>query len=308
MNVNLIVLNYNGEKLIPECMPSIIEAKKVSSHNVRITVIDNESTDGSLDILRKFDSEIEIIKSKNKVLCSFNDVVGAQTEEIAILLNNDIRVEKNFIDPIVKVFEDKNDAFMIAFKVFDFNDEIMEGRSTGFIKKGWFGALARYKGWESDIEKFNYTFQAGNGAIRRDKFKELGGYSELYLPGRFEDSDLCFRAWKKGWKCYYQPESIVYHKGGESFKEKFGLKGISFIDSRNSMLFFWKNISSKRFWLSHILYLPIRIGWWLLRGEFDAIKGLSGAISRVPGVLKKRREEKKTSYKLKDREVFKIFE
>lgn len=308
MNVNVIVLNYNGEKFLLSCLPSIIEAGKRSSYNVKITVIDNESTDDSINILRDFSGDITLINKKNRVFCSYNDVVNDQKEEIAILLNNDMRLDTDFIDPMVEIFERNEDAFMVAPKCYDFEGSRIEGgRSKGSIKYGWFGAMARYDGWENDLEKDGYTFQTGFGAVRRDRFAELGGYDDLYLPGRLEDSDICFRAWRMGWKSYYQPRSVVYHMGGASFGEKFGRKGVSAIDSRNSALFFWKNISSYKYWLTHLFFIPVRMVWWVFRGDFAAVKGFFMAIGRVPQVVRKRVELSKCRYKLTDEQVFDIF-
>ena len=294
--------------MIPECLPSVIESKSSALNEARITVIDNNSTDSSLDILRGFKGDIDIIKSPNRVFCSYNDVVKNQTEEIAILLNNDIRVDKSYIDPLVRVFEEHEDAFMAAPKCYGFTGEALEGgRSKGYIKYGWFGAMAKYPGWENDIDSFGYTFQSGFGAIRRDRFIELKGYDDLYLPGRLEDSDLCFRAWKRGWKCYYQPESVVYHIGGASFKREFGRKGISTIDARNSALFFWKNIDSPSYWLKHVIFLPLRMLYWLIKGDFAAIRGLFQAFKSLGKVSSRRKTEEDYVYILSDKEVFSVF-
>lgn len=307
MRVNLIILNYNGEKLIPECLPSVIGAKKRYPHSARITVIDNESTDASLEVLREFAGEVDIVKMPNRVFCSYNDVVRDQEEEIAVLLNNDIRVDQDFIGPMVEIFRNNEDAFMVAPKCYDFQGASVEGgRSKGFIKYGWFGAMARYPGWEQYLDKEGYTFQTGFGAVRRDRFLELGGYDDLYLPGRLEDSDICFRGWKKGWKSYYEPKSVVYHMGGASFGKAFGKKGISAIDSRNSALFFWKNISNVHYWAMHILFIPVRIAWWLSRGDFAAVKGLFQAFGKIPEVIRRRNLPGKVT-KLKDKEVFGYF-
>ncbi|MDP8299899.1 MAG: glycosyltransferase family 2 protein [Candidatus Tantalella remota] len=306
MRVNVIILNYNGEALIPACLPSVISARNASRNGVRITVIDNESTDGSLEVLASYGSEIEVRRLPNRVLCSFNDAVMEQEEELAILLNNDMRVDEGFIDPLVQVFEDNEDAFMAVPKCFDFEGKTLEGgRSKGFIKYGWFGAVARYEGWMDDIDEAGYTFQSGFGAVRKDRFLQLEGYDDLYLPGRLEDSDICFRSWKKGQKSYYQPKSAVYHMGGESFGRKFGKGGVSEIDSRNSAMFFWKNISDPVLWMKHILYMPIRIIWWLSRGDASAVKGLFQAFLRIPDVMKRRKALGKGG--LSDKEIFEIF-
>lgn len=307
MKVNIIVLNYNGEALLPRCLPSIIEAKKASKHPARVTVIDNESTDNSLDVLKRYSDEIDVVPCKNRVLCSFNDVVAVQEEEIAILLNNDIRVDPGFVDPFVRVFQDNEDAFMAAPKCFEFSGERLEGgRSKGFIKFGWFGALSRFPGWKNEIDEFGYSFQSGFGAVRKDRFVELGGYDDLYLPGRLEDSDICFRAWKKGWKNYYQPSSVVYHIGGESFKKEFGSGRMSVIDSRNSLLFFWKNIQDPGYWLEHIVCLPLRCAYWSCKGEWAAVKGVFKGFGLIADVLKSRKRDKIKAGR-KDREIFNLF-
>ncbi|KJJ83345.1 family 2 glycosyl transferase [Candidatus Omnitrophus magneticus] len=308
LRVNVIVLNYNGDKLLKECLPSIIRAKNISNYAVRVTVIDNESTDNSLKVLEEFKNEIDIILCKNRVLCSFNEVVANQKEEIAVLLNNDMRVDEKFIDPLVHVFEQKRDAFLVCPKCFNFTGEGIEGgRSKGFIKFGWFGAMAKYKGWEKELDKFNYTFQSGFGAVRKDIFTKLGGYDDLYLPGRLEDSDICFRSWKNGFKCYYEPESIIYHKGGETFNKTFGKNGVSSIDSRNTLLFFWKNITGLRYWMEHIFFLPVRLVYWLIKGEYSAIRGVFQAFGKIDIVSTKRRLKKKEQYKITDRAIFEIF-
>jgi len=308
IDVNIIVLNYNGEKIIPECLPSIIEAAGASRCKVKVTVVDNESKDDSLEVLRSYGSDIEVLPLKNRVLCSFNDAVRAQKEDIAILLNNDIKVDKGFVDPLVKVFEDNEDAFMASPKCYAFDGKTPEGgRSKGFIKYGWFGAMARYDGWKDELDEPGYTFQSGFGAVRKDRFLELGGYDDLYLPGRLEDSDIGFRAWKRGWKSYYAPGSVVYHMGGITFNKEFGKKGVSAIDSRNSAMFFWKNISDPRYWLMHILFMPVRVLWWLSRGDFAAVKGLFRAFGRIPEIAE-RRAKNRGEEKYGDREIFSIFE
>ncbi len=308
MKVNIIVLNYNGEKFIPECMPSIIKAKNMSSREARITVIDNQSTDASLTALEAFSGDITVVPMDNRVFCSYNKVVRDQSEEIAVLLNNDMKVKEDFLDPMVKTLENSSDIFMVAPKCFNFTGEELEGgRSKGFIKYGWFGAKARYDGWEKEVDTSGNTFQTGFGAVRRDMFLELGGYDDLYLPGRLEDSDICFRAWKRGWKCRYEPGSVVYHMGGASFGKKFGKKGVSAIDSRNSAFFFWKNISYPGYWITHLIFIPIRLLWWVWRGDIAAVKGFFQALKRFPEAVRKRCARAYGEAGPTDRDVFGIF-
>ena len=309
MDIDIVILNYNGEKLLEECLPSIVEAASSSKHAARVVVLDNRSNDASVEFIKKNFKDVGIyIAKENRFLCSFNEYAMFSSSDIIMMLNNDISVDKGFVDPMVRVFEEHEDAFMVAPKCYDFTGEALEGGgSKGYIKYGWFGAMAKYPGWEKDIDSFCYTFQSGFGAVRRDRFIELKGYDDLYLPGRLEDSDLCFRAWKRGWECYYQPESVVYHIGGVSFKKEFGRKGISTIDARNSALFFWKNIDSPSYWCQHVIFLPLRMLYWLLRGDFAAIRGFCRAFKSLGSIISSRKKEKDCAYMLSDRTVFSLF-
>lgn len=148
MKVDVLILNYNGEKLLAECLSSIIEAKKASKNEVTIIVIDNESTDRSLEILEGF--PVEVVRNKNRVLCSFNDVVRKRHKEkkageVLVFLNNDIKVDRNFIDPIVKKFKENDDAFLVQPEVLDFDGKNPDGSSIGRIKRGMFQGLHKHE-------------------------------------------------------------------------------------------------------------------------------------------------------------------
>ena len=301
--VNIIILNYNGKSLLAECLPSIVDASHVSRYSCKVTVIDNVSTDDSVVFLRANFSNVHIVEVKeNLVLCSYNDVLKSIKDDIVILLNNDIKVENDFVDPLVEVFKNK-DVFMVCPKSYFFDGRYEGGRSYTFMKYGVFGTDHYYK---EDCEQANeksYTFASGYGAFDREKFLELGGYDDLYLPGRLEDADLCFRAWKRGYKCYYEPKSIVYHKGAASFKGRFGVNGTLVINFRNVFLFTWKNISSPLFLLEHIVLLFPRLILACLRGQTEFAYGFLKAIPLFPRAFKKRNIDNRL---LNDRDVFRI--
>ena len=301
--VNIIILNYNGRDLLAECLPSIIEASHVSKYSCKVTVIDNDSSDNSVEFVRANFSDVDIVEAKeNLVLCSYNDVLKTIKDDIVILLNNDIKVRNNFVDPLVELFKNK-DVFMVCPKSYFFDGGYEGGKSYAFMRYGIFGTDHYFKEDCEQADEESYTFASGYGAFDREKFLELGGYDDLYLPGRLEDADLCFRAWKRGYKCYYQPESVVYHKGAESFKNRFGVNGTLVINFRNVFLFMWKNISSPLFLLEHIVLLFPRLIFACMRGQTEFVYGFLKAIPLLPRALKKRNIDNRL---LKDRDIFKI--
>jgi len=301
--VNIIILNYNGKDLLSECLPSIVEASHVSEYSCKVTVIDNVSNDGSVEYLMANFSDVEVVEAKeNLVLCSYNEVLRSTKDDIVILLNNDIKVRNDFVDPLIELFK-QEDVFLVSPKSYFFDGRYEGGRSYTFMKYGIFGTDNSFKDDCAQANEMGYTFASGFGAFDREKFLELGGYDELYLPGRLEDADLCFRAWKMGYKCYYQPESVVYHKGAESFKNNFGVSGTLVITFRNVFLFMWKNISSPLFLLEHIVLLFPRLIFACLRGQTEFVYGFLKAIPLLPRALKKRNIDNSL---LNDRDIFKI--
>ncbi len=223
MKARILILNYNGTDLLAACLPSVTLAAGKSRCNCAVSVIDNASIDESVEYVRRAFPGISVSALKtNRVLCSYNDCVRDIGEDIVILLNNDIKVEPDFVDPLVEVFQKDPKLFMAAPKTLDADGKVSGSITKAYIKWGIFWSAATYPGFEKDVDKEEITFSAGIVAFHREKFLELGGYDDLYLPGTVEDSDICFRAWKKGWRCIYQPKSVVYHIGQVSFTRRFG--------------------------------------------------------------------------------------
>lgn len=280
--IRIVILNYNGADLLPQCLPSISVAADRSRYSVHVTVLDNLSTDGGLDYVSKHFPRVDIVKApSNRILCSYNDYLPRMTEEIAILLNNDIRVAPDFIDPLVERFLSDTDCFLTAPKVMDFEGLKAEaGSSRAGVKFGLFWCEARFPGYEKELEAPSETFSSGFGAFSREKFLALGGYDERYYPGIMEDVDLSWRAKQKGYHLYYEPRSIVYHIGQASFKKKYGAAGISVMAHRNNFIFMWKNFKGPGFWIAHIFFLPFRLIYSLLRGRVDLVQGFFQALWR----------------------------
>ena len=287
MSAEIFVLNYNGRAILEECLPSLVLAAEVAA--CPLTVIDNVSTDDSAEFLKKNFPKVPVrVTEKNTVLCAFNDAARTSTADVVFLLNNDLKAEPDFIAPLVKVFEEHPDAFLAGPRAFTFDGKRYEGSLAKMhFRRGFFGAETRFPGHETKIDRPGITMQAGFGAYHRARFLELGGFDDLYLPGTVEDSDLCFRAWKRGWRCYYEPKSRMFHKGQATFSVHFSRTRLRAINQRNLHLFIWKNISGSRFW-QYLLWLPIRPLFFLLMGRAEFLWGLLWALPRLPRALVRR--------------------
>ncbi len=294
LRVNILILNYNGRPLLEKYLSSFEAASKASDHHCRLGVIDNCSVDDSVEWLKKNFPSVAIYPCKvNRVLCSYNDIAKDIDDDIVIFMNNDMRVEQGFVDPMVDLFISDPQLFFVTPKCLSMETQAYEGSKTkASLKYGVFWSSSKYPGFEAHINRAGYTFQGGYGAFDRKKFLELGGYDDLYMPGRLEDSDLCFRAYKRGWKCLYEPKSIVYHEGGTSFHKKFGVKKTLAINWRNTFLFMSKNLSDKMTLLKFILWLPARIVYSLVTFKFEFLIGLFQAIPLLGKALERRRQQR----------------
>ena len=306
-DVHILVLNYNGRKIIEECMPSIVQATKKSRFSVNISVIDNVSTDDSVEYLKREFPDVNLfIMEENKFLLSYNDVLKKINEEIVILLNNDISVDEGFIDQLVEPFLYEETLFFTAPRTLKQDGTGYEGNLTRIeFKYGFFRPDSYFDGYLEATKNNGPTIMTGFGAFRRKWFLALGGYDSLYLPGRWEDLDICYRGWKHGWRGIYVANSIVYHKGAYSFNNRFGEYRTLVIAQRNHYLFIWKNLTDPALILNHILFLVPRLCFAFVRGNKSFVLGFIKSIPYLLRSLSRRYEM--PAYQKKDRDILGLF-
>ncbi len=287
MNIRMVILNYRGKELLPQCLPSIVAAAEASRHSVKITLLNNPSgeTDEGLEYAKREFPQVDLWQSpENAILCSYNLYLPEVTEAVVILLNNDIRVDRGFVDPLVQAFENDSLVFMTAPKAMSFDGrQVTAGCAKAGIRWGMFWCSAHFPGYLAEADTPSQTYSSGFGAFSREKFLKLGGYDRRYLPGIMEDVDLSWRARQAGYKLLYEPRAVVYHIGQASFKKVFGENETSVIAHRNTFFFMWKNFRAPQFWFEHLFFLPLRLMAALLRGRGDILRGFCRAVAALQG-------------------------
>lgn len=285
MKIDILILNYNGKDLLDKYLPSICTAAKESSHQCKVHVIDNVSSDGSVSLMRDNFPEVELnIQKENRVLCSYNDVVENLDSDVVIFLNNDMKVAPNFVDLLVKHFKDE-DVMFVAPRVMNFDGTYNGGKSVLKFDKGAIKVLVEHDGFMDP----GYTRAISTGAFRREHFLDLGGFDDLYLPGIWEDVDICFRGLLRGLKGIYEPASVIWHDESTTFHREYGKKKKMRLAHRNMFLFFWKNITNIPMFATHILLTPPRVCAQYLMGRGECLEGFFMALKKMPLVLRKRR-------------------
>lgn len=303
----IVILNYNGHALLEECLPSIVEAARFSKRKTTVTVLDNQSTDDSLGFLRSRFPEVDILEAEsNRILFSYNEALKKMSEEVVILLNNDIRVDKGFVDPLIDPFETDAGIFSVGSKCLDFDGGGFQGeKSIAGMRWGLFSTDSRYPGYQKDMERPSWTAQVALGAFDRKKFLEIGGYDDLYFPGLWEDTDLSFQAYRRGWHCLYAPKSVIYHKGQVSFHKEYGSKERAVIAYRNTFLFMWKNFKGFAFFASQAFFVPLRLLLASAKGNRELLTGFLRAF-RMRRLAFSRGENIRRGAKRTDEEILSI--
>lgn len=289
---HILVLNYNGRALLAECLPSVVEAAARAPVACPVTVVDNGSTDGSLELLARDWPSVNVVREPNRGLASFNAVLARldERERVVLLLNSDVKLAPDAVAPMLAAFDDHADALFSAPQCWTFDGEEYEGMRTRVRTRfGLVQGMCRVPGHLDVVDEPDLTAAAGPVlAVDRARFLALGGYDPLYFPGRIEDLDLGFRGWMAGWKGYYVPAARAYHRGFGSFGPAFGRTGCDRLAARNSLLFAWKNLRGRRL-AAHLAWLPLRLVHAAATRRAGFALALAEALERLGAVRSARR-------------------
>ncbi len=259
-DVSIVILNFNGRDFLEKFLPSVIEHSK----GYEIIVADNCSTDNSLTYLEQNFPKIRLIKlSKNGGFSKgYNEALKQVESKYYVLLNSDIEVTKNWIEPVISQLELNPIIVAAQPKIKSYHEkEKFEyaGAGGGFIDAlGYPFCRGRiFLDLEKDIGQYNNTKEIfwATGAclfIKSESYWDAGGLDEDFFA-HMEEIDLCWKLNNKGFKILYCGDSEVYHVGGGTLPKTNPRK--TYLNFRNGLSILIKNVNfSKLLWM-----LPIRI-------------------------------------------------
>jgi GT2 family glycosyltransferase len=273
MEIELVILNYNGIEHLTHLLPTAT-AEALSFPSVKITVLDNRSTENDAGWVRANYPDVKFVQApSNDYLFSYNWYAARSKAEILIFLNNDLKLKPNFIRPLVSHFS-SNDIFSVSATSRNWNDTEY---SFGPIQ------LRHHHGdfyWNPDFSKqeagLTLFTSGGFMAVDQHKFLEIGGFDRIYHPAYCEDLDLCFRAWKKGWRCIFEPKSIVLHRENGSWA-KSGNERAKYLQARARWLFIWKNLPPACGFAERVTYNLLQFARSLVNGEIWVLRARADA-------------------------------
>ncbi len=306
MKVAVVILNWNGEKFLEKFLPSVLSFNSAES---QLIVADNASTDDSVSFLQTNYPAIKIIQNTTNggFAKGYNDALKQIKADYYVLLNSDVEVTPNWIEPIIKLMYSDKTIAACQPKILDFNNKThfeYAGAAGGFIDKyGYPFCRGRiFETLEEDKGQYNTTSEIfwATGAclfIRAEYFQQMQGFDEDFFA-HMEEIDLCWRLKNNGYKIMYCGDSIVYHVGGGTLKKSNPYK--TFLNFRNNLILLYKNLPSDNFYSKlFIRFVLDGIAGlkFLLSGEFDnfmaVLKAHGSFYSSLNKTVKKRRQLKK---------------
>jgi GT2 family glycosyltransferase len=284
MKIAVVILNWNGKQLLEQFLPSVIQFSKEAT----VYVADNASTDDSVAFVQtNFPTVSIVVNATNTGYAGgYNEALQHIEADVYALVNSDIEVSENWLQPIIHTFQNEPSTAIIQPKILDFkNKDYFEyaGAAGGFIDQYGY-PFCRGRIFDT-LEKDNGQYDSNqeifwaSGAcffIRSAVYKELNGFDSSFFAHQ-EEIDLCWRAINKGYSIQYLFESKVYHVGGATLQQ--GNPKKTELNFRNSLLMLTKNLPKKN--LYRVLFI---------RMVLDGIAGvkflLEGQPKHIVAILK----------------------
>lgn len=289
--VSVIVPTWNGREHLRANLPSVVQAL-ADNPDHEILVVENGSRDGSAELLARDFPSVRVVELASNLGFGRAANLGFSIarHDVVILLNNDMRVEPGFLQPLLDGFHDPR-VFSVSGQIY-FQDASRRREETGLTVGRWHqGRVVLEHVEDPHVNELFPTFYSGGGSSAYDRLKilELGGFDEMLSPFYMEDVDLSYMAWKRGWINLYAPGSVLHHLHRGTIGEHFATRRIDHVVQRNRLLFLWKNLHSWR-------RLPGHFGWvyadlWLslagARGRWNAWS-LGAAALQLPRAARSR--------------------
>ena len=286
-------------------LPTVVSYAK----GARVIVADNASTDDSCEFLRTNFPEVELIEnaSNGGFAKGYNEALQKVDAKYYVLLNSDIELTENWLEPLLEVLKDETVAGCQP-KVLAYNEKSSfehAGASGGFIDVNYFPfcrgrILTSVEKDEGQYNSRQEIFWSTGAclAIRADLFHKAGGFDEDFFA-HMEEIDLCWRLKRMNYRFMVEPKSVVYHVGGGTLPYNSPRK--TFLNFRNSLFMLTKNhqglLFPKLFW--RMVIDGVAALSFLAKGEvkhFAAVfKSHMSFYGKLGAFLKKRKELKKTS-------------
>jgi len=318
--ISVIIANFNGGKFLPKCLSSILQEEG----NYEVIVVDDGSTDGSIQYLKTQESKFKNTtkKSRLKIIFNRNNLGAAAARNIGVkaslgkylfFLDNDTKIKKGWFDEVIHFFSTHKKTGIAQAKLLKMGTDRFDYAGDYLGPFGFLIERARSARDKGQFDKEEQIFALKSAAMiaKRNVFEKIGGFDPDYKIF-WEDTDIAWRAWLAGYRVLFTPKIVVWHAYGTDQKSSkpYVSNKVYYRGCRNNIVTLLKNLGIKKLFLT----LPINVACWfllafvfLLRADFKKslaiARGIWWNFVNFPSTLKKRRKIQKER-KVSDDKLF----
>ncbi len=295
MKVTIIIPNYNGCHFMEPCLASL---KEQTFQDYRILIVDNASTDGSVEYVKEHYPEIEVIALDQNYGFSKAVNIGIRRSctPYVILLNNDTTVDSHYVEELVGTIERSPRIFSVSSKMIQmYHPELIDSAGDLYTLTGW-GVCRGVGRPVSNYTEADEVFSACAGAAiyRRQVFQKIGLFDENHFA-YLEDIDVGYRAKIFGYRNLYCPAALVYHVGSGTSGSKYNSFKVK-LSARNNVYLNYKNMPLLQLLIN---FLPLFCGYLLKYAFFVKIGFGKDYKDGVLEGLKTRKAQRKIPFRMR---------
>ncbi len=297
MDVSIVIPTWKGRHLLESYLPSVVEAAdayRAGGHGaVETVIVDDAGGDGTPEWLKeRYGDRVKITVHERNLGFAGACLTGFESAgaPLVLLLNNDVRLERDCIAPMAAHFADPC-VFAVTGKMFNQKGDVFcNGGKVGRFRHGMWSTYENYDlmaGTPYGSPLLSFSAIGAFSAFDRLKFLELGGFDPL--AAMVEDVELSYRAWKRGWLVLYEPCSIAYHDASQTMDRRYSRRALDKLSRRSRILMHWMLLHDPSMFGQHLFTIAARFltGWLILDWRF--YWAIFTGLANLPAIAQKRR-------------------
>lgn len=277
-----IVPTYNQRRLMDSCLPPLL-AEAGRQHVVM--VVDDAGTDGTAEYVRRTFPDVRVVKlAKNRGFAgAVRAGIAASDSPLFALINSDVQIRAGYLEAILPHFSE-SDTFAVCSRIeMPGGSQVETGKAAGEFS----GILEPY--YVAAEEPGPTLYASGACSVfHRARYEAIGGLETIYRPLYWEDTELGYRAWRRGWRSLFEPGASAYHQRRAWIGSHFGNPYADETFLRNALLFVWKNVRDNSLLTRHVAYVWARLAREVLAGESMMCRALLRALPLLPRAVRRR--------------------
>ncbi len=296
-SISVIIPNYNGAGLLGTYLPHTLRALAHAEVEYEVIIVDDCSRDNSVDFIRSTYPGLTLVVNASNRGFSYtcNQGIRLASMELVMLLNTDVSLTADYFERLWGYF-DEEDTFGVMGRIMNMNGKIEDAARFLSFSGMKFKATDFYYSMDKDLRTPTAYLSGANAVVSREKLMELKGFDEIYSPFYCEDVDLSFRAWRLGWKCYYDHWAVCHHEVSTTTKKMNSKKALLPVIYRNKFILQAIHLDGGALVLWYIQLIFVEVLLRVLTGKLWVLKALKGFFGNRKAI----QESRSTLHKLMD--------